>query len=525
MSVVRRTRLGFTLIELLVVIVILGILIAVAAPTFLRQQTRAQDSRTQQYLATAYKAIGTGTPDANNLYPSSTSMVSWIQQSEPELTAQRGSCLTQVQTAPQDAVLVDPSSTSTSLELCARSQSGNVWKLTASNTGVQQLLDGTLVPLTVSGNEITDATRVANTQGDGLANDSSTGIWEGTTNLITNGGFETNTTGWVANSAATISRDVTVSKFGKASLKVVPGTGGQDGAQLSAGAVVSGSTTYTLSAWVWGSGVVMFAVLGDGSARFSGQFTLSSTPTRITYTWTTQPATTAITPNIVNANVVQSGPYWIDGVQLEQKPYATPYVETSGATKTRSAALVQAPAGLIGATQSWIALRIRYGFASNATSTMLGPEPFYWADDTNNRFRLFLNTDNTWNLWRNAANLGPGATSPAQTFSAGDYVTLIAYWTATQIGLSVNGSPFTVGAGAGIPTLAATTFSIGSRGDGSRSLDGDVLWFACGTGTLSNPDAATINGFGNTDPKVASFPAGAQATMVWDGASSSGSLK
>ena len=132
-AVQTQARAAVTLIELLVVIVILGILMAVALPTFLRQQTKAQDSRTQQYLTTAFKAIRSGTVDTSDQYPSSTSMVSWIQQSEPELTAERGSCTTQVQTAPQDAVLVDPSSTSTALTLCARSQSGNVWKLTASN--------------------------------------------------------------------------------------------------------------------------------------------------------------------------------------------------------------------------------------------------------------------------------------------------------------------------------------------------------------------------------------------------------
>jgi hypothetical protein len=58
-----------------------------------------------------------------------------------------------------------------------------------------------------SGNEITDTKRAANTQGDGrAAPDSSTGIWESTTNLVTNGGFESNTTGWGADFYPSISK-------------------------------------------------------------------------------------------------------------------------------------------------------------------------------------------------------------------------------------------------------------------------------------------------------------------------------
>ena len=50
--------------------------------------------------------------------------------------------------------------------------------------------------LTLSGNEIEDVVREAALEGDGRAVEASYGLWEATTNLVTNGGFETNTTGW-----------------------------------------------------------------------------------------------------------------------------------------------------------------------------------------------------------------------------------------------------------------------------------------------------------------------------------------
>src|SRR3990167_8608460 len=80
--------------------------------------------------------------------------------------------------------------------------------------------------LTLSGNEITDAVRRAGVEGDGVSpSDFSLGIWEATTNLCTNGGFETNTTGWTTSGTSTIERSTAQAKFGAASAKCTRGTG------------------------------------------------------------------------------------------------------------------------------------------------------------------------------------------------------------------------------------------------------------------------------------------------------------
>lgn len=113
----------------------------------------------------------------------------------------------------------------------------------------------------------------------------------------------------------------------------------------------------------------------------------------------------------------------------------------------------------------------------------------------------------------------------AASFSAGAAQTVICSWTPTSEGVSVNGAAFHTVGSTSIPTLSATSFSLGTILNGGRMWDGEILWFACGTGTLTDADAATINGWGDTDPKVASFPAAAQADFAWDGTSAAGSMK
>src|ERR1035437_1739016 len=91
----RSRQAGFTLVELLVVILIVAVLIAVAAPSFLGQTQKAHDSAAQQELTVAYKAATAAAVDntpQGYFVPASPSpsdfsaLVSAIGLSEPGLT-------------------------------------------------------------------------------------------------------------------------------------------------------------------------------------------------------------------------------------------------------------------------------------------------------------------------------------------------------------------------------------------------------------------------------------------------------
>ena len=209
--------------------------------------------------------------------------------------------------------------------------------------------------LTLSGNEITDLTREAALEGDGRAVEASYGLWEATTNLVTNGGFETNTTGWTTGGTNTIAVSAAQQKFGAQSCLATYA----DNAVLADFAITITNAEHTVSCWVY----IPTDYDGDGVELRQLNYTVAASAVAadlgIRDAW--QRLTLTFTPGadvIGNIQINNTGAaptatrfLYVDGVQVELQPLATPYVETDGGTASRSGGRIRIPTSLINTTQ------------------------------------------------------------------------------------------------------------------------------------------------------------------------------
>src|SRR5215210_9011826 len=95
---VRNEESGFTLVELLVVMLILGILAAIAIPSFFNQRDKGNDAQSKANVRTVQTAIETYSTDNNGVYTGATKAI--LKGIEPTLNDVTDANMTVTITAP-----------------------------------------------------------------------------------------------------------------------------------------------------------------------------------------------------------------------------------------------------------------------------------------------------------------------------------------------------------------------------------------------------------------------------------------
>lgn len=382
--------------------------------------------------------------------------------------------------------------------------------------------------LTLSGNEVTDTVRASQGSGSGgLTNDSSVEIWEATSNVFADGGFESGTDSW-SGAGTTLAQSATQAHAGSNSLEATV-TGGSSFQRAIRNMGTLGPGVFTFSAWLYSPDSLTAVRLGASNATdgqfLTGAMSVGASWTRVflVFEVTVSEAIQIQVYPSHGTNLSGSEIIYIDDVMFEPRHEPTPFVAAgTGASR------VTGPSSLLSTTQGWFAIRVRLGWSASNPYVQYH-RIFDFGMDTYNGLHCFFKADGAgetekWTMKLETGDVGDPLLeevyhSVTQTHVVGDIKLIIASWTADELGISVDGSTFdTLARTIGEPDMTGvTTFDIGRTSWQAQTwLNGDVLWAACGTGTITDAQASRLNDLGGTDPDAnADFFANQTPTMLW----------
>lgn len=281
---------------------------------------------------------------------------------------------------------------------------------------------------------------------------------------------------------------------------------------------------YTISFWArvpaGATNPLPFVHIGDAtSLNFvmpAQSFTPDATFKRFSFTFT--PALAGNLPVIFISigGSTSLGVLDVGGIQITKHETTMPYEPSSKTTfGARGACGIVAPSSVVGsqAAQLWVVARVRLNAPYNAAPVFR--DYFRWSSIPVAN-TLCLQYRNDLQMFQVSRRPGNDRESAVQSFVAKSKKTLAAAFTATQIGIGVDGASLLWSNNSNTnPTDMTPTFQIGWNDGNQRWCNDDFLWFAMGIGSLTDAYFAALNALGDTPPDYNSLPADAQMTMIW----------